>query len=124
MSDPTSRFHPSTSTNSRILKGAESITGGSCTIPIDNVTDGRHKTKREVVAHGFANVVSGLCGGVPVVLSRAVALASWNAGGRTRRTTAISVAVLAMALAFGGPLIARIPVTVLSGWRFAVASVT
>ena len=52
-------------------------------VAIDNVTDGRHRTKREVVAHGFANVVSGLCGGVPVVLSRAVALASWNAGGRT-----------------------------------------
>jgi MFS superfamily sulfate permease-like transporter len=84
-------------------------------VAIDNVTDGRHKTKREVVAHGFANVVSGLCGGVPVVLSRAVALASWNAGGRTRRATVISVAVLALALAFGGPLIARIPVTVLAG---------
>ena len=84
-------------------------------VAIDNATDGRHKTRREVVAHGFANVLSGLCGGLPVVLSRAVALASWNAGGRTRRATVISVAVLALALAFGGRLIARIPVTVLSG---------
>jgi sulfate permease, SulP family len=84
-------------------------------VAIDNVTDGRHRTKREVVAHGLANVVSGLCGGVPVVLSREVALASWNAGGRTRRTTVISAAVLALALVFGRPLISRIPVTVLAG---------
>ena len=84
-------------------------------VAIDNVTDSRHKTKREVVAHGFANVLSGLCGGLPVVLSRAVALASWNAGGRTRTTTVISVSVLALALAFGGPLITRIPVTAVSG---------
>ncbi len=84
-------------------------------VAIDNVTDGRHKTKREVVAHGFANVISGLCGGLPVVLSRAVAQASWNAGGRTRRTTVISVTVLAVGLAFGGPLIAKIPVAVSAG---------
>ncbi len=84
-------------------------------VAIDNVTDGRHRTKREVVAHGCANVVSGLCGGVPVVLSRAVALASWNAGGRTKRATVIAVAVLAFALAFGRPLIAKIPVEVLAG---------
>jgi len=84
-------------------------------VAIDNATDGRHKTKREVVAHGFANVLSGLCGGLPVVLSRAVAQASWNAGGRTRRATVISVAVLALALAFAGPLIAKIPVAVSAG---------
>ena len=84
-------------------------------VAIDNVTDGRHKTRREVVAHGFANVLSGLCGGLPVVLSRAVAQASWNAGGRTRRATVISVLVLALALAFGGPLIAKIPIAVSAG---------
>jgi sulfate permease, SulP family len=84
-------------------------------VAIDNATDGRHQTKREVVAHGLANVVAGLCGGVPVVLSRAVALASWNAGGRTRLTTVVAAAALALTLVFGGPLIARFPVTALAG---------
>jgi len=91
------------------------VDGLFAAVAIDNATDRRHRTNREVVAHGIANVVSGICGGVPVVLSRDVALASWNAGGRTRRTTVISAAVLAFALVFGRPLIFRIPVTVLAG---------
>ncbi len=84
-------------------------------VAVDNATDGRHRTKREVVAHGIANVVSGLCGGVPVVLSKDVALASWNAGGRTRATTIISATVLLVALMFGDALISRIPVTAVAG---------
>jgi len=84
-------------------------------VAVDNATDGRHRTKREVVAHGIANVVSGLCGGVPVVLSRDVALASWNAGGRTRATTVISAAVLLVALMLGDALISRIPMAAVAG---------
>jgi MFS superfamily sulfate permease-like transporter len=84
-------------------------------VAIDNATDGRHKTKREVVAHGVANVVSGLCGGVPVVLSRGVALASWHAGGRTRLVTVYAAVALALVLTFGGSLIARVPLAVVAG---------
>jgi len=82
---------------------------------IDHTTDGRHDTTREVVGHGIANVVSGMCGGVPVVLSRARALASWNAGGRTRLTAVIAAAALALVLLFADPLLARVPVDVLGG---------
>ena len=84
-------------------------------VSIDHATDGRHDTRREVVAHGAANVVAGLCGGVPVVLSRARAMASWNAGGRTRLTVPIAALVLALALVLGAPLLALIPVAVLGG---------
>ena len=39
MSDPTTRFQPSTKTNSRILNGAEIMTGGNWTMPTDRVTE-------------------------------------------------------------------------------------
>ena len=84
-------------------------------VAIDNVTDGRHKTKREVVAHGFANVLSGLCGGLPVVLSRAVALASWNAGWSPPHDDGdLGLGACARARRSAVPLITRIPVAALS----------
>ena len=85
-----------------VVNGCEfSPSLGIPSVHIDNATDGRHKTKREVVAHGIANVVSGLCGGVPVVLSRGIALASYNAGARTRMTVVVTALALAFALTFG-----------------------
>ena len=84
-------------------------------VGIDHATGGRHKTKREVVAHGMANIVSGLCGGVPVVLSYGIAMASWEAGARSRRTTVVAAALLALALVFGARLAALVPITVLAG---------
>ncbi len=63
----------------------------------------------------IANVVSGLCGGVPVVLSRGVALASWNAGGRTRLVAVYAALALALVLTFGGSLLARVPMAVVAG---------
>lgn len=84
-------------------------------VSIDHATDGRHGTRREVVAHGIANIVAGVCGGVPVVLSRARSIASWNAGGRTRLTVVFAAAFLALTLVSGARLLAVIPVTVLGG---------
>lgn len=49
-------------------------------VSIDHATDGRHGVRGEMVAHGIANIVSGIFGGVPVVLSRARTMASWEAG--------------------------------------------
>ena len=37
ISEPTSRFHPSTTTNKRILSGVEITTGGSCSMPTEVV---------------------------------------------------------------------------------------
>jgi SulP family sulfate permease len=83
-------------------------------VAIDHATGGRHRHKREVIAHGAANVVSGLCGGVPVVLSRGVALASWDAGGRTRRTSVVAAIFLALVLLSSDRLLSLVPVTVLA----------
>ncbi len=84
-------------------------------VAVDHATGGRHRTKREVVAHGMANVVSGLCGGVPVVLSRGIALASWEAGARSRRTTVVAAVLLAVVLVLGARLVVVVPITVLAG---------
>ncbi len=92
------------------------VDGLFAAVAIDNATDGRHKTRQEVVAHGVANVVSGLCGGVPVALSRSVAMASWNAGGRSRLTTVFSALLLALVLTLGGRLLALVPMTVVAGF--------
>ncbi len=90
-------------------------------VAIDHATDGRHRTKREVVAHGAANVVSGLCGGVPVVLSRGIAMASWDAGARSKRATVVAALFLALILAFCGRLLEMVPVTVLAGIMLMLA---
>jgi sulfate permease, SulP family len=84
-------------------------------VSIDHATNGQHRTRREVMAHGVANIVTGLCGGVPVVLSRARTMASWDAGGRTRLTVVVAVLLMALALTLGAGLLAKVPVAVLGG---------
>jgi sulfate permease, SulP family len=84
------------------------------TVAVDLATDGRHNPRREVFAHGIANIASGVCGGAPVVYSPARALASWNAGGRTRRTLAIAVGVVVVIVVAGERLIAAIPLVALA----------
>src|ERR1039457_917068 len=49
MSDPTTRFQPSTSTNNRILKGAEIMTGGNWTMPTDRVTEATTRSEERRV---------------------------------------------------------------------------
>lgn len=90
-------------------------------VAVDHATDGRHGARREVVAHGIANVVSGLCGGVPVVYSRARAMTSWNAGGRTALTAAIAALFLAFALVVGARPLALIPLASLAGIMLSLA---
>jgi len=102
-------------TTAAIIAVIGTLDGLFSAVSIDHATNGRHGTRREVVAHGIANIAAGLCGGVPVVLSRARAMASWDAGGRTRATVVIATLLVALALVLGSRLVALIPVTVLGG---------
>ena len=113
--DAIARHGPLIVTTTGLITFIGTLGGLFAAVAIDNATDGRHKTKREIVAHGVANVVSGLCGGVPVVLSRGAALASWNAGGRSRLVTVYAALALALVLTFGGWLLARVPLAVVAG---------
>ena len=109
------RHGPIILTTAGLIAFIGTVDGLFAAVAIDSATDGRHKTKREVVAHGMANVVSGLCGGVPVVLSRSVALASWNAGGRSRLTTFFAASLCALALTVAGRLLGLVPMAVVAG---------
>jgi len=111
-----SRHLPVIVTTVGLIAFIGTLDGLFAALAIDNATDGRHKTKREVVAHGVANVVSGLCGGVPVVLTRSTALASYNAGSRTRMTVVVTALALAFVLTFGGALLGRVPMAVIAGF--------
>jgi len=91
-----------------------SLDGLFAAVAIDHATDGRHVVRREMLAHGLANIVSGSCGGAPVVLSRAQAIASWNAGGRTRYTALIAAVLLALVLVLGSGVLALVPIAVLA----------
>jgi len=81
----------------------------------------RHQPRRELLALGAANVVSGLCGGLPLTLSysRAMILLQKGAGGR-RPVLATVLAFVIMAI-FGGPLLAFLPHTVLAGIMLTIA---
>ena len=109
------RHAPAILTTAGLMAFIGTVDGLFAAVAIDNATDGRHKTRREVVAHGVANVVSGLCGGVPVALSRSVALSSWNAGARSRVTTVFSALILILVLTAGGRLLGLVPITVVAG---------
>ena len=114
------RHGPIIVTTAGLMAFIGTVDGLFAAVAIDNATDGRHKTRREVVAHGVANVVSGLCGGVPVVLSRSVAMASWNAGGRSRLTTVFAALLLALVLTAGSRLLALVPMTVVAGFMVTI----
>ena len=82
---------------------------------VDLATDGRHDARREVFAHGLGNIAAGVCGGVPIVYSVARGMASWNAGGRTRRACIFACVLLALTALVGAGAIANAPIAVLAG---------
>lgn len=84
-------------------------------VVVDQATNGRHNPHREVIAHGLANVASGMCGGLPVVYSAACALMTREAGGGGGRSLTVTLAIVAVTLIVGTPTIAHVPVVVLAG---------
>lgn len=98
-----------------------SLQGLLYAVAVDAQTGHRRDLRRELLAGGAGNVVSGLCGGIPLTLLPPVSLAIWRAGGRTWVAHAIAIALLAATLAFGAPLLAQIPLTLLAGAMLTIA---
>lgn len=90
-------------------------------VAIDQLTHHRHDSRRELLALGAANLVSGLCGGLPLVLSRLRALSLINARAAGRAAALVSVGVFMVMYAAGGPLLALLPRTVLAGIMLTIA---
>ena len=98
-----------------------SLQGLLYAVAVDAQTGQRRDMRRELFAQGVGNVVSGLAGGLPLMLLPPVALATWKAGGRTWLAGAIAVALLAVVLAVGSPWLARIPLAILAGAMLMIA---
>ncbi len=98
-----------------------SLQGLLYAVAVDAQTGHRRDLRRELLAGGIGNVVSGLAGGISRTMLPPVALAVWRAGGRTWVAHAIAVVLLAATLAFGAPLLAYIPLALLAGAMLTIA---
>ena len=90
-------------------------------IAVDQLTGGKHDSRRELMALGAANMASGLCGGMPLSLGRARAVQLMDSGAAGRRPAI--AAALAFALMYGvcGPLLALLPKAALAGVMVTIA---
>ena len=90
-------------------------------IGIDRLTHTRHDSRRELLALGAGNIASGLCGGLPLVLSRARSMLLLEAGARGRWPIFVSVVAFALLLALGSPVLQLLPRAVLAGIMLTIA---
>ena len=82
---------------------------------VDQLIGERHDPNRELRALGWANVASGLFGGLPVVYHRLRALATHRAGGRSWRSALLGAWLLVLAFHFGQVLVEPLPLAALAG---------
>ena len=75
----------------------------------------RHKPNRVLLGQGLANVASAAFGGLPVVQSLIVPLASYRAGGRTRASGIVAAFVLLLVMIVGSPIIGIVPAAATAG---------
>jgi MFS superfamily sulfate permease-like transporter len=90
-------------------------------IAIDQLTHRRHDSRRELLSLGAANLACGLCGGLPLVLSRTRAISLIDAQVTGRAAVLASVVAFAVMYATAGPLLALLPRTVLAGIMLTIA---
>lgn len=90
-------------------------------IATDQLSHHRHDSRRELLALGAANLASGLCGGLPLVLSRLRALSLIHHRATGRAAVLVSVGVFMALYAVGGPVLALLPRTVLAGIMLTIA---
>ena len=81
----------------------------------------RHDSNRELMAQGFAGVVSGIFGGLAGGGSAARSAASYDAGGRTRLASIVSALFFLLVVTVMGDFVARIPRAVTGGVLFVYA---
>lgn len=84
-------------------------------LALDQALRSRTEPRHELFALGAANILSGVFGGLPLLLVRARALATWRAGGRRRVSLLFANTLFAVLALVGTPLLALLPETVLAG---------
>ena len=88
----------------------------------DQMAQTRHNSRRELIALGAANMISGACAGLPIVLSRARSNSLLGARTLGRPAVLVSTLVLGLIYALGGPLLALLPRSVLAGIMLTIAA--
>ena len=87
----------------------------------DQLTQTRHNSRRELIALGAANIISGACAGLPMVLSRSRSNALIAAGVWGSPVVGVSTLILGFFYFLGGPLLALLPRSVLAGIMLTIA---
>jgi len=90
-------------------------------IALDQMTGGKHDSRRELMALGAANMTSGLCGGMPLSLGRARAMPLIQSGAVGRRPVVVAALTFALMYAACGPLLALLPKAALAGIMVMIA---
>jgi len=90
-------------------------------LSLDQLTGDRHDSRRELIALGAANLASGLCGGMPLSVSRARAMQLIHSGVAGRRPVVVAALAFALMYGLGGPLLALLPKAALAGVMLTIA---
>ncbi len=88
----------------------------------DQMAQTRHNSRRELISLGAANMISGACAGLPLVLSRARSNSLIGARTFGRPAVLVSTLVLGLIYVLGGPLLALLPRAVLAGIMLTIAA--
>ncbi|TVQ43521.1 MAG: SulP family inorganic anion transporter [Gloeocapsa sp. DLM2.Bin57] len=81
----------------------------------DSLTRTEHKSNKELVAQGIANLITGLCGGVAGSGATTATVVSIKAGGRTALAGIFRALFLLIIVLWAAPITSYIPLAVLAG---------
>lgn len=87
---------------------------------IDEMTDTKGNTNKEIVAQGLANLVNGFFGGMGGDAMIGQSIINVKSGGRTRLSAFVAPVVLLLFIMFGSSIINLIPLAALVGVMFMV----
>ena len=86
----------------------------------DSLTRTEHRSNKELVGQGFANIAAGLCGALPGSGATTATVVNIQAGGRTGLSGILRALILALLILAGSGLASRIPLAVLAAIVFKV----
>ena len=101
-----------------ILAAIESLLSAAVA---DEMIGGNHRSNMELVAQGFANIFSGLFGGIPVTGAIARTAANIKNGGRTPVTGIVHAVALLLILVLFMPYVKLVPMTSLAAILIVVS---
>lgn len=81
----------------------------------DSLTRTEHKSNKELIAQGIANLITGLCGGIAGSGATTATVVNIQAGGRTALSGISRAVVLLIVVLWAAPLTSGIPLAVLAG---------